>query len=88
MTSNAQASHVKAGLQDGILRIMMNRPEKKNALTISMYSDLTDAIESGERESAVRVLLIHGAGGCFTSGKPGNTPIQVCRSRDDGYVFR
>ncbi len=54
--------------QGRISCIMMNRPEKKNALTISMYSALTDAIQQAERDGKVRVILIHGAGGCFTSG--------------------
>lgn len=54
--------------QDGILRIGMNRPEKKNALTVRMYSDLTDAIQGAEKDRAVRVLLIYGMGGNFTSG--------------------
>jgi len=54
--------------QDGISCIMMNRPEKKNALTLAMYSALTDSIQQAERDDRVRVILIHGAGGCFTSG--------------------
>jgi len=54
--------------QDGISCIMMNRPEKKNALTIAMYSAMTDSIQQAERDGRVRVILIQGAGGCFTSG--------------------
>jgi len=54
--------------QDGIYCIMMNRPEKKNALTIAMYSAMTDSIQQAERDGRVRVILIQGAGGCFTSG--------------------
>lgn len=54
--------------RDGILRIMMNRPDKKNALTIDMYKAMTSALRQADSDSAVRVILIHGAGGCFTSG--------------------
>jgi enoyl-CoA hydratase/carnithine racemase len=55
-------------IRDGILRIEINRPEKKNALTSAMYQAMADAIKLGEAESKVRVLLVHGKPDLFTSG--------------------
>jgi enoyl-CoA hydratase/carnithine racemase len=50
-----------------VLRIQINRPEKKNALIPSMYLALAEAIESAPSSDA-KVILIEGAQGVFTSG--------------------
>jgi len=52
----------------GVLRIGIQRPEKRNALTLDMYTRMTIALKSAEQDQQVRVILIHGADGCFTSG--------------------
>jgi len=54
--------------RDGILRIEINRPDKKNALTAAMYQAMADAIKSAEADSKVRVVLIHGKADLFTAG--------------------
>jgi enoyl-CoA hydratase/carnithine racemase len=54
--------------EDGVLRIQFNRAEKKNAITAAMYQALAHALRNAERESAVRVVLIHGAPDAFTAG--------------------
>ena len=53
---------------DRILRIQINRPERKNALTGAMYDAMRDAISASNDDAEVRVLLIHGVSGCFTAG--------------------
>ena len=53
---------------DGILRIEINRPDKKNALTSAMYQAMADAIKAAEIDGKVRVLLIHGKSDLFTAG--------------------
>ena len=55
-------------IKDGILRVEIRRPEKKNALTGRMYAVLADAFEAAERDPQVRVVLIHGQPGMFTAG--------------------
>ena len=54
--------------RDGILRIEINRPDKKNALTAAMYQAMADAIKLAETDSKVRVVLIHGKSDLFTAG--------------------
>ena len=54
---------------DGPVRtVRMNRPEKKNALTMAMYDTMAAAIESAPRNSATRCLLIAGAPTAFCAG--------------------
>lgn len=60
--------HIQSELKDDVLRITINRPEKKNALTGAMYHALADAVEQGEANPDVRVLLLDGNGDSFTAG--------------------
>ena len=60
--------HVQTELKADILRITIDRPEKKNALTNAMYAALADAVEQGETNPDVRVMLLHGNGDSFTAG--------------------
>ena len=51
-----------------ILRIKINRPHKKNALTIAMYAAMADAIEQAEENGDIRVIFLQGTTDCFTAG--------------------
>ena len=54
---------------DGPVRtVRMNRPEKKNALTMAMYDTMAAAIEGAPRNPATRCLLIAGAPTAFCAG--------------------
>jgi enoyl-CoA hydratase/carnithine racemase len=68
MTTNDPASHVAIDVADGVLRIRLQRPERKNALTLAMYAAMADALESAGSRDDVRVISIAGTPGCFTSG--------------------
>lgn len=48
--------------------IVLNRPERKNALTLDMYRRLTEALRAADADRDVRVIALSGAGGTFTSG--------------------
>jgi len=62
------SKHIDITIKDGILSIVMNRPEKKNALTLDMYTSMAHAMRGAENDPNVRVILFTGAGGNFTSG--------------------
>ena len=55
-------------LVDGILKILLNRPEKKNAFTNAMYRELTQMLSDGDQNPKVKVMLISGAGNAFSAG--------------------
>src|SRR5262245_56831752 len=46
----------------------MNRPEKKNALTLAMYEAMTAAFERANVDGSVRCVLIAGVPGAFSAG--------------------
>ena len=53
---------------EGIATITLNRPERLNALTFEVYRELTDTFAALRNETAVRVVVITGAGRAFCSG--------------------
>ena len=51
-----------------ILRVQLNRPAKKNAMTMSMYVTLADTLNDAAKDEQVHVVLWHGAGDSFCAG--------------------
>jgi enoyl-CoA hydratase/carnithine racemase len=51
-----------------MLRVELNRPAKKNAMTSSMYVTLADVFNDAAKDERVRVVLWHGAGDSFCAG--------------------
>ena len=51
-----------------ILRVELNRPGSKNALTGSMYASLAEIFDNADKDDSVRVVLWHGAGDSFCAG--------------------
>jgi len=50
------------------LRILFNRPAKKNAMNLRMYSTLAQLLTDAAKDDDIRVVLLHGAGDSFTAG--------------------
>ncbi|MFN3431258.1 MAG: enoyl-CoA hydratase-related protein [Candidatus Sericytochromatia bacterium] len=55
-------------VQQHVMRVTWNRPEKKNALTGAMYAAFEQALERAATDPDVRVVLVVGAGDAFTAG--------------------
>jgi enoyl-CoA hydratase/carnithine racemase len=51
-----------------ILRIQLNRPAKKNAMTLAMYNTMADLLNDAAKDNQIRVVLWHGAGDSFSAG--------------------
>src|SRR5712671_7305467 len=51
-----------------VLRITLNRPAKKNAMTSSMYLTLAEIFNDAAKDDDVLVVLWDGAGGSFSAG--------------------
>ncbi len=52
----------------GLLILQLNRPDKKNALTRAMYTQLAEALEQADADGDIRCVLIQGSSDCFTAG--------------------
>ncbi|KXU90706.1 enoyl-CoA hydratase [Caballeronia megalochromosomata] len=53
---------------DGVLSIVLNRPEKKNAITAAMYQEMADGLYEAEMDPTVRAVLIRANGSTFSAG--------------------
>jgi enoyl-CoA hydratase/carnithine racemase len=53
---------------ESILRVVLNRPAKKNAMTSGMYVALADVFNDAAKDERIRVVLWHGAGDSFCAG--------------------
>ena len=51
-----------------VRRLTLNRPEKRNALSHRLRAELFDAVRGADRDGNVRVIVIRGAGPCFSAG--------------------
>lgn len=61
-------SEVVVEKSERVLRIQLNRPEKKNALTAGMYQAFAEALRGAKGDRDVRAILVHGMADAFTAG--------------------
>jgi hypothetical protein len=62
------SKYVKTSINDGVMDIVIARPEKKNALNAEMYQAMIDALTRADREPSVHAVLFSGEGDMFTAG--------------------
>lgn len=55
-------------VKDNIAKIIMNRPDKRNALNHALLRDLDTAFEQADNDPEVRVVILAGAGKAFSAG--------------------
>ena len=70
----------------GVVTITLNRPEKKNAMSWTMFEELGAAFQQASDDSDVRCVVVTGAGDAFCSGAdltdPGNAVGSAFELRD------
>ena len=62
------SEHIEVSRDGAVQIVRMNRPDKKNAITRAMYAAMAKALRQGDADDAVRVHLILGVPGAFSSG--------------------
>jgi enoyl-CoA hydratase/carnithine racemase len=62
------ASTIQFSVEAGIGIITLNRPDKRNAITDDMRSELIDALEQATRDKSVRAVVLTGNGKGFCAG--------------------
>ncbi|WP_028766419.1 enoyl-CoA hydratase-related protein [Shewanella fidelis] len=53
---------------NGVRIITFNRPDKRNAINLQMYTQLTEYLIQGESDNEIRAFMFRGQADCFTSG--------------------
>jgi enoyl-CoA hydratase/carnithine racemase len=59
---------IQASVEGGVLDLVIDRPEKRNALTRAMYGAMADALVAAEADASVRAVLLRGSGAGFCAG--------------------
>ncbi|WP_053227271.1 enoyl-CoA hydratase/isomerase family protein [Solirubrobacter soli] len=76
---------ITSEIRDGVAWLKLDRPEKLNAMPRSFYNELRATAAELEADESVRVVVIHGAGKCFSVGGDiedfGNIPEGVAARR-------
>lgn len=54
--------------RDGIARLTMNQPARRNPLNNEMIAEMTQAVRAAQGDSGVRVMVLTGAGEAFSAG--------------------
>ena len=62
------AKHFLWNVEDGVGRIVLDRPERKNPLTFDAYAELRDLFGNLKYADDVKAIVVSGAGGNFCSG--------------------
>lgn len=62
------SEHVRVENGGGVLAITLDRPERRNALTVDMYAALADAVNAGAADPSVRLISFRGQGVDFAAG--------------------
>ncbi len=62
------ADGLRVDLTGGVLRLTLDRPQKRNAIDDTMMAALIAAIDAAGRDEAVRVIVLDGSGDNFCGG--------------------
>jgi enoyl-CoA hydratase/carnithine racemase len=71
----------------GVATVTINRPQKRNALTLAMWRDLARLFEGFADDPAVRVAILTGAGGHFCAGSDIAEFAELRRNDAEGAVY-
>jgi enoyl-CoA hydratase/carnithine racemase len=83
-----ESSHILTRTDGAVRIITLDRPQKKNAFTVAMYTALTAALAGADADPEVRVVLLEGSGGSFTAGNDLGDFMQSPPAGEDSPVFR
>ena len=72
-----------------VLAITLARPERRNAITVAMYSALAEALEAAAKDESLRAISIQGEGPDFTAGNDLHDFLSALpRNSEDIPVWR
>ena len=79
--SNVEASHCTSLIEDGVVTIMMNRPEKLNGWTMDMMLSFKSAFAAAAIHPEVKAIIFTGSGKYFSAGVNLSSTIQLMHPR-------
>ena len=77
---------VSVDVTEGVARIMVHRPEARNAMTFAMYEAFFAACEALDARPDVRVVILRGGSGTFIAGTD-IAEFRSLRTREDALAY-
>lgn len=68
MSQGAREGHLLTDREGHVLVVTMNRPDRRNALSLEMMQGMSRAWDEANADPDVRVVILTGAGGAFCAG--------------------
>jgi enoyl-CoA hydratase/carnithine racemase len=84
MSAAREFSDIAYEVEDGVALITLDRPERLNAITDVMISELIEAVERVDRDDEVRVAILTGRGRAFCAGADLSGGTQTFEQYDGG----
>ena len=78
---------IRTELVDGVLSVVLARPEKKNSITQAMYASLAEAVNGARADEAVRVVLFRSEGDSFSAGNDILDFIAISQAGGGGQMI-
>jgi enoyl-CoA hydratase/carnithine racemase len=90
-TEEEHAPEIVPDRSGSVLRVELNRPAKKNAMTFNMYATIADLLNQAAEDDGIRVVILHGAGGSFSAGNDledflRNPPTDLANSPQGRFI--
>ncbi|HYW56804.1 MAG TPA: enoyl-CoA hydratase [Polaromonas sp.] len=79
---------ILAHTENNVMTITLNRVEKKNSITSTMYAAMADALEAASADAAVRAVVIQGHESIFSAGNDIGDFLNAPPAAADAPVFR
>jgi trans-feruloyl-CoA hydratase/vanillin synthase len=89
--------NVKIEFEDGIAWVILNRPQKRNAMSPALNREMIGVLDALETDERCRVLVLTGAGESFSAGMDlkeyfretdNKGPIEAMRVRRDSMAWQ
>ncbi|MFV8783797.1 enoyl-CoA hydratase [Microbulbifer sp. SA54] len=84
----SSCAEIQVSQNERILEISIHRPERKNALTMAMYSAMAELLQDAAENPEVRVVILTGTKGVFTSGNDLTDFLGGSASGEESPVFQ
>jgi enoyl-CoA hydratase/carnithine racemase len=82
------SEHVRVEREGALLSVTLARPERRNAITVTMYAALAKAVEDGANDDSVRLIQFRGDGVDFAAGNDLADFLQVRPGGEEVAVWR
>jgi len=66
--SDTEYRNLRVTRDGSAARLVLNRPEKRNALSVELMDEVTEALRDVSAQRATRAIVIEGAGPAFSAG--------------------